>query len=139
MTDPALLTRAAHGDADAQAQMVQATLALIAEGRTSFPEGVRAAEWWARLAAVHGRHNDRMILAGVLMYAAQVSIDQEEEAMSLLYQAEAMLVLNDLADEGDEKAALLIQRVAEELPPEASQLAMDVERMARGAAEQGEH
>jgi hypothetical protein len=139
MTDPALLTRAAHGDADAQAQMVQATLALIAEGRTSFPEGVRAAEWWARLAAVHGRHNDRMILAGVLMYAAQVSIDQEEEAMSLLYQAEAMLVLNDLADEGDEKAALLIQRVAEELPPEASQLAMDVERMARSAAEQGVH
>jgi hypothetical protein len=139
MTDPALLTRAAHGDADAQAQMVQATLQLIAEGRTSFPEGVRAAEWWARLAAVHGRHNDRMILAGVLMYAAQVSIDQEEEALSLLYQAEAMLVLNDLADEGDEKAALLIQRVAEELPPEATLLAMDVERMARSAAEQGVH
>jgi hypothetical protein len=139
MTDPALLTRAARGDADAQAQMVQATLQLIAEGRTSFPEGVRAAEWWARLAAVHGRHNDRMILAGVLMYAAQASIDQDEEALSLLYQAEAMLVLNDLADEGDEKAALLIQRVAEELPPEASQLAMDVERMARSAAEQGVH
>jgi hypothetical protein len=129
MTDPALLTRAARGDADAQAQMVQATLQLIAEGRTSFPEGVRAAEWWARLAAVHGRHNDRMILAGVLMYAAQASIDQDEEALSLLYQAEAML----------EKAALLIQRVAEELPPEASQLAMDVERMARSAAEQGVH
>jgi hypothetical protein len=139
MTDPALLQQAARGDADAQAQMVQATLQLIAEGKTSFPEGVRAAEWWARLAAVHGRHNDRMILAGVLMYAAQVSIDQEEEEMSLLYQAEAMLVLNDLADEGDEKAALLIQRVAEELPPAATQLAMDVERMARGAAEQGEH
>jgi hypothetical protein len=80
-----------------------------------------------------------MILAGVLMYAAQASIDQDEEALSLLYQAEAMLVLNDLADEGDEKAALLIQRVAEELPPEASQLAMDVERMARSAAEQGVH
>jgi hypothetical protein len=139
MTDPALLQQAARGDADAQAQMVQATLQLIAEGKTSFPEGVRAAEWWARLAAVHGRHNDRMILAGVLMYAAQVSIDQEEEEMSLLYQAEAMLVLNDLADEGDEKAALLIQRVAEELPPAATQLAMDVERMARGATEEGVH
>jgi hypothetical protein len=75
----------------------------------------------------------------VLMYAAQVSIDQEEEEMSLLYQAEAMLVLNDLADEGDEKAALLIQRVAEELPPAATQLAMDVERMARGATEEGVH
>jgi hypothetical protein len=139
VTEPALLQQAARGDVDAQAQMVQATLALIAEGKTTFPEGVRAAEWWARLAAVHGRHNDRMILAGVLMYAAQVSIDQEEEEMSLLYQAEALLVLNDLADDGDEKAALFAQCVADELPAEASELALYVERMARAATEEGVH
>ena len=137
--DADILTRAAKGDADAQSQMVQSTLQLIVDGKTSFPEGVRAAEWWARLAAVHGRHQDRMILASVLMYAAQVSIDQDEEEMSLLYQAEAILVLNDLADEGDEKAAMFIQRVTDELPPEATQLAMHVERAARGAVKEGTH
>jgi len=131
--DADLLSRAACGDADAQAGMVDATLRLVIAGETAFGEGVRAAEWWARLAAVHGRPKDLMSLASVLMYAAQVAVDEGEDRRSIAYQAEAILVLNGLADDGDEEAGMFLQQTADLLPPESTLLAANVERFVRAA------
>ena len=129
--DTDLLARAALGDPDAQLAMVGATLQCAVDGTASFPEAVRAAEWWARLAAVHGSSNARMQLASVLMYAAQVSGDNEAWDQSIAYQAECILVLNDLADEGDEVAASSLQVVCDNAAPEASFLALGIDTATR--------
>jgi hypothetical protein len=126
-----LFDRAAAGDADAQSGLVQYSLDRIREGAVTFQHGVCVAEAFARMAAVHRRPADLMCLAGVLMYAAQVASDRGDAEDSMAHQAEAIAVLSDLADQGDEDAALAVQEVSAVLSPPAIIRAADLLRANR--------
>lgn len=107
-------------DRDRQRAMVDALIGPLPIHDCPPDEIVSAAVGWARGAASHGHPGDILRLAGILMLRA-ASVEDDRE--SLAHQAEALMVLNDLADTGNEDAAQLIYQVAGNVEPEAFALA----------------
>jgi hypothetical protein len=120
-----ILARAGLGDLEAQRVLVDAmTGAAIVEdeGLDSY---LAAAELMARMAASRGIHHDRLRLASVLsLHAAhQRSVSRLEEATSL--EADCLLVLHKLDQEGCEEAAGAMNGFA----PEFSRKAVEAARL----------
>ena len=128
-----LLAHAAMGQRDAQAALV-----AICIGKASIPEAERLAlaEPFARLAASHGRYDDALILAGLLVNRA-ASLDDEERAANLRDEVTGIFdavaedcpadelayltqALIEAADAGDEHSAFWLNRLIDRLPPKVA-------------------
>jgi hypothetical protein len=133
-----LLTRAAKGDVDAQAALVDHAYGMFAEGQVTFAHAVQVAEAWARLAAVHRRSRDLLVLAGVLMHSAQVSHDAGDEDTHLDHVCESVFVLDDLVDQGFAPALQGLTLAAETLGEDTMRKVRARFRSQKPQAEEGE-
>lgn len=112
-----LLTRAAKGDVQAQSGLVDYCLAKIDSGE-GFPSlGYAMAELAARLAAAHGDRLHRRRLAHVLILSTGHAYQVGDFGGGAAHQSEAIAILNELADEGDEQAAQELIGLVESSPP----------------------
>lgn len=75
------------------------------------------------MAASHGGHSERMTLVAVLFLSASVSAAEGDAALAEEHTAEAVALLDHLADEGHEAAAGELQRISDMLPSETMRLA----------------
>jgi hypothetical protein len=131
--DPdALILDAAKGGQAAQTQLCQIAFEHGNQGRMNMTAAVTAAEIFARMAAAHGDQGSRFRLAGVLMLCAGHAWNMGDSGESSAYQIEAVVLLNTLADEGNEEAATSLATLIPELAPDIISAAADA---ARGAAE----
>jgi len=113
-----ILVRAAKGDSEAQAELVDLCLYKIDVEQRSPSLGYAMAELAARLAAAHGDIRNRLRLAHVLIRASAhaYGVGAFEDGAS--HHAEAIALFNELADEGDEEAAHALNAIVEASPPE---------------------
>ncbi len=114
-----LLARAGAGELEAQRFfLTAATAAFLAEdeGQESY---LAAAEVFGRLAAARGAGEDRRRLASLLSLQASHSRTMMRTEFAIGCETECLLILNRLADEGDEDAAKAVGAFAEEFSEEA--------------------
>lgn len=129
-----LFAKAAMGQRDAQAALVQHAMALEMPLR----ERLTLAEAFARLAAEHGLLGDQLVLAGALyLRAADLADEDQERAIVLLDEVNAIYdfiaeeggadevvflahALTQAADLGDVFAALSLDRLVAKLSPAAA-------------------
>ncbi len=116
MTD--LLTRAAHGDLEAQRVMAAQALNVLVAERVQPEEGFPTAELWARLAAGHGRAEDLRNLSTMLL-ARSGFVERADEHLADMLAAEALSLLDRAADLGDDEAARCLANVGPALRPAA--------------------
>jgi hypothetical protein len=97
--------RAAKGDVDAQAAMLDHMVGFAISQPLLTAEYLNTIEVWARMLMTHGRPCDAHRLAGVLLFRSSVcrSIGVPEAAE--LLAGEGMRILGCLASEGDQFAA----------------------------------
>ncbi len=114
-----LLARAGAGELEAQRFfLTAATAAFLAqdEGQEAY---LAAAEVFGRLAAARGGGEDRRRLASLLSLQASHSRTMMRPEFAIGCETECLLILNKLADEGDEEAAKAVGTFAEEFSEEA--------------------
>jgi len=112
-----LIGRAGAGDVDAQASLVDLALRRAADSSAPISQCAAVAEVMARMAASHGRREDQYRLVAALRLASQAELAAGQLGVSLGYEAEALAILNEMADAGDEEAADLIQSTGDDLSP----------------------
>lgn len=134
MEESELIQLAARGDRAAQAALASACMLKQGVGVPKFECAVMA-EVFARLAAEHGQDDDLLILLGVLHVRAVTLAAVDPERSSALIaevdsiidrlaqgEGESLIVLGSmlsaLADQGDEFAAVRLNRLMENLSPE---------------------
>jgi len=110
------LRLAATGDLPAQRAFVQLALEMIRGGADPI-WGYNGALIWARIAAAHGYPEDRQVLAGCLCGLAKTLSDNGSEDAAADVMIEAVAITDELADEGCEAAAGLLNQLVEILPP----------------------
>jgi hypothetical protein len=115
------LPLAARGDVDAQARLVHLAYEQFRNGVVTYSQAVQVAEVWARLAAEHGRPADVRALVLVLCDIAllSVAIDERDEAAARV--TEATVLLDELADNGDDQAGGMLLRLHDLIGPTAMQ------------------
>lgn len=130
----ALFEAGARGDREALSQLARTALAAPSYDGMPYYEALVAAEAFARLAVVHGDAGDQVLLAGILFSRSHVvkrggdavrAFDLMGQATDLLEvivaagndEARIMLAcaLSDLADKGDEHAALRLNSMFSKL------------------------
>ena len=115
--DPAEHLRlAATGNLDAQRAFVQIGLAMVRDGTLDRIGGYKGALIWARIAAAHGFLQDRQVLSGCLCGLAKAISDQGHEDAAAEVMIEAVAITDELADEGCELSADLLNQFVEILP-----------------------
>lgn len=130
MGDACLLREAALGRREAQGALASACLFMP---EVPITERVVMAEPFARLAAEHGEPDDLLILAGVLhLRASHLAKTDEVRAARLFTEVGDILdhvadcgealpilavVLNSMCNDGDEDAAIRLNRLMERLTP----------------------
>lgn len=117
-----LHARAARGDVTAQRVLAALALDNLIEGRVETESGFQLAEHWARLAAAHGLPEDLNALSTLLL-ARSGFVEGVNEHLADLMAAEAVSLLNNSADQGDEGAADCLANVGTALRPAAFALA----------------
>lgn len=115
--DQSLLSAAAAGDVEAQRQCVQLALDMVKTGQCNPILGYNSLLIWARIAAAHGLAQDRHMLAGCLCGLANVMEQAGHGDLATSCVAEALLLLEALADEGSELGAHCVNQLIENLPP----------------------
>lgn len=128
-----LLAHAAAGEVEAQRLLAQG---MAEDGQAGEPQSeqcLAGAELFARMAASHGTPADLRRLAGILsLQAARCrSLGMDEHATSL--EAECLVILTMLADEGFEEAAEAMSTFAETFSREAVEAAQADVRTAKAA------
>lgn len=148
MTEDELIRLASCGSRDAQAALVEHGLYGVPDEIVSPSERLASVEWVARMAASHGWSNDRLRLAGILLLRAEdMKVTSParhaeflSEALDILHDLAAqgvpevgaalMVLLNELADEGNEAAAEALNEVAAQLGPAVVAEAKDLRTLA---------
>lgn len=131
--DPAEHLRlAAEGDLAAQRAFVQIGLEMVRNGSLDPVGGYKGALIWARIAAAHGFPEDRQVLAGCLCGLAKTISDEGAEEAAAEVMIEAVAITDELADEGCEMSADLINQFVQILPPRVAIAAKEF-RAARGS------
>ena len=102
---PETFARAAKGDIDAQAAMLDHMVGYAISQPLLTVEYLNTIEMWARMLMTHGRPCDAHRLAGVLLFRSSVYRRVGISEVGELMADEGMRILNCLADEGDELAA----------------------------------
>lgn len=133
-SEDAMLVSASRGDLSAFRQLVQLGLGAGISGQISPQHALWGVEMAARMAAAHGQDQDRMCLAGLLFSMSAVEQDMNESD-GFAYEAEALAILNSLADEGNEAAADYLQQIAGLVKPEILTGANEIVRRAKAYAE----
>ena len=112
-----LLLRAAKGDADAQAGL--ADWCLEQATRTGhITQALAMAEFSARLAASQGAAEHRHSLARLLVRSSDHAFEIGDLHSGTSHRAEAIALLDELADEGNEEAAQEFIELVGDSPPE---------------------
>lgn len=101
----------------AQRAFVQIGLEMVRNGSLDPVGGYKGALIWARIAAAHGFPQDRQVLAGCLCGLAKTISDEGAEEAAAEVMIEAVAITDELADEGCEMSADLINQFVEILPP----------------------
>ena len=104
----ALFIEAAKGNVDAQAGLAEGMLAKVLEKRIDRKWGIESALFWARAAVVHGRVYDQRNLATLLIVWADIKYHEGEQEIALLAEGEAIVILDRLADLGDDTAESIL-------------------------------
>lgn len=117
------LRLAATGDIHAQRAFVQIGLEMIRHGTLDPIGGYKGALIWARIAAAHGFPQDRQVLSGCLCGLARAISDGGDEAAAAEVMIEAVAITDELADEGCELSADLLNQFVEILPPHVASAA----------------
>lgn len=117
-----LLVAAAKGDRQAQAALVGHTIACADQGASSAGVCLGAAEVFARMAASHGRIEDRRRLSSVLLICASREARAGNFAADQTYQIEALALIDQLANEGDELSANHLVQYGAAFAPDILQL-----------------
>lgn len=112
-----LLQAAAAGDVEAQRQFVAMAFDLVKSGQCDPILGHNSLLIWARITAAHGLAQDRHMLAGCLCGLANVLDDAGYDDQATACVAEALVLLEALADEGSELGAHCVNQLIENLPP----------------------
>ena len=118
-----LFELSARGDKIAQGALAAEILLLGDQGHFRPLEAWGAVEVLARLAAVHGDPVDRRGLASVLFLRGEWEKQHGCAHRAINFQAEAVQILNQLADEGDEDAAATLNLAGSIAEPAAMELA----------------
>ena len=113
----AMISRAAKGDPDAQGAIADWAMEMADKQAMPFGHCAHLAEAFARMAASHGRPDDRLRLGRALLYAAQDAGNVADRLSAQSHQAEALALFNELADEGHEDAEGLLQSAADLMSP----------------------
>lgn len=124
-----MITRAAKGDVDAQGTLADWAMQCADEKSAPFGHCAHLAEAFARMAASHGGALDRLRLARALIYAAEDATNVADLHSAHSHQAEALALLNELADEGDDQAVHALQAAAESWPAAALASAARLRRL----------
>lgn len=110
-----VFARAAKGDVDAQAAMLDHMVMTALQPDAVCPEFLAAIEMWARLLATHGRPDDKRRLAGVLLFKGSIyRLGGRKEASEPLV-SEGCRYLQQLADSGDERSASQLAELSRRL------------------------
>jgi hypothetical protein len=118
-----VLKLASAGSRDAQAALSNAALDAISSGlltRDDQIEALAAAEIWSRLAAAHGRTGDLLHLAGVLFCRSALlsTVGLDERMPADDFQAEAVALVAEAAERGDEDGATYLNLASDAVAPE---------------------
>ncbi|NIJ16498.1 hypothetical protein [Sphingobium vermicomposti] len=111
------LRSAAMGDLPAQRAFVQIGLQMIGSGGVDPIWGYNGVLIWARIAAAHGYPEDRQVLAGCLCGLARTISENGSEEAATEVMVEAVAIADELADEGCELSAKVLNQLVEILPP----------------------
>lgn len=117
MDEGALLQAAAAGDVEAQRQFVTMAYDLVKSNQCDPILGHNSLLIWARIAAAHGLAEDRHMLAGCLCGVAGALQEAGHDDLATGCVAEAIVLLEALADEGSELGAHCVNQLIENLPP----------------------
>lgn len=117
------LRLAAQGDIEAQRGFVQVGLEMIRQGAMDPIGGYKGALIWARIAAAHGYPEDRQVLSGCLCGLAKAISESGDENAAAEVMIEAVAITDELADQGCEQSAHLINQFVEILPPHVASAA----------------
>jgi hypothetical protein len=112
---PETFARAAKGDVDAQAAMLDHMVSYAVIEPLMSAEYLNAIEVWARMLMTHGRPCDAHRLAGVMLFRSSMCRRNGLEEVAELMAGEGMRILECLAGEGDEVAADKMKLVADML------------------------
>ncbi|WP_327751682.1 hypothetical protein VVT58_01965 [Sphingobium sp. SJ10-10] len=129
--DQSLLRAAAAGVVEAQREFVSASLDLLNSGQCDPILGHNSLLIWARIAAAHGHAEDRQMLAGCLCNLSDTLRRAGHEDLAVETVAEAIVILEELADEGNELGAECINSLIENLPPQVALAAKNLKESAQ--------
>ncbi len=126
-----LLARAGAGELEAQRFFLTAATAAFLTEEEGQEAYLAAAKVFARLAAARGGGEDRRRLASLLSLQASHSRTVMRPEFATACETECLLILNRLADEGDEEAAKAVAAFAEEFSEESVKAAALSEKQDR--------
>lgn len=121
--EPDLLHAAARGDRNAQSILAMEAIAQGNAGETDPMEAWAAAEVMGRLAASHGDPVDVQGFAGLLFLRARWDRANGRAARALDYEAEAILLLDQLSDLGCDAASAMLMSAGKSCHPNAIRIA----------------
>lgn len=122
MDEGQLFALAAKGDVDAQAQLSALALQTVDYGVPK-REALCGAEILCRMAASQGRVRDRMTLCGVLMLRAADIREAGDLERARRLEAEGLDLLSDLASEGNQEAAACLVMALDEMADNGDEMA----------------
>lgn len=126
LNDPkTLLPLAATGDRAAQATLASLAIEWGNQGLIAPIEAWTTADIFARMAASQGKPTDIHGLAGVLLMRAGWERQNGRLGESVTLQAEAVQLLDKLADAGSEEATTMLMAAGRVCDPNAFQIARD--------------
>lgn len=116
---PELAQDAAQGSAVAQGAMAEHALLLGESGACRLVEALTGAELWARMAASHGAYEHIRQLVVILILRATFERNEGQAELSVALEAEALALLDAVANDGDEIAETTLAIAADTFSPEA--------------------
>ncbi|MFZ5703819.1 MAG: hypothetical protein ACOY5R_00970 [Pseudomonadota bacterium] len=128
LVEASYIARAAKGDPDAQGAFVHWAVSLADSGQMPLAECAVMAELMGRMAAAHGRPEDRSVLVLALQLSARAARASGRTEAAMGFEAECVALLNEAADEGCEGSADLLMSWADILAPETIALAGKLKR-----------
>jgi hypothetical protein len=111
-----LLVRASWGDIDALREISDAAYQAIGLPGVAKPLAFMEAITFARLAAAQGDGNDARVLMYLLSQFAAFWRDNDNVELAIQFEADALLLAEAMADEGDEEVGDMVVAAADHIP-----------------------
>lgn len=114
---------AAKGNLFAQRELVMASIEMAANIECVPFLAFYEATVWARMAAAHGDPVDQHLLAACLCHFGKICGEEGLGELASAQAAEALAILDKLADEGSEVSSECFHQLADNVPLQTLQLA----------------